>query len=669
MGTQEAATARDAVLTRDGAGTRGRASGEVLLGLALFGLYSLVAMLPEQVREHAARRRGEAVLALERALHLDVEHALNGWLAGRPAWRALADYEYATAYLAATLAVLVWLYVRHPDRYRTARNAFVMLNVAAIACFALFPVMPPRFMGDLGFVDTVRLGRTWGSWGSPVIEHADRFAAVPSLHMAWALWAGVELARAGAPRPARILNGAHIAVTAYVIVATANHYVLDAVAAVPLVALSVVTAERLAARPPAAERVPAQDAFFLAVESAAAPQHAGGVIMLDTSRRALGRLDLVRLIGDRLDRLPRFRQRLEDGGRWRRPVWRDHPAIDWSWHVTERDVDGMDGLRAMIAEIQAEPLPRDRPLWRMILVGGAAPGRTTLVFLMHHVVADGVGVVAQAISLMEPAAPGPSGGGEPATPPRRRVREALAGAVGLAQLAADGGAGPAPARLPSAGTAGRRFGTLRVPLDEARAIARRHGARVSDVVMCAVAGALRRTVRFPAGQAPRECRVAVPLMMRSPGQGMEGNHTTAVMVDLPIGAMPERERLAEIARRSRVLRSGTRALAAWFVMRQAGRLMPVPLHARFARAVYGGRFLQGIVSSLPASRERLLLTGVPVTGVYPVVPLAPGAPLAVAALGVDRELCFGVCADTGLVDDAGALAAAVRDVVRELRDD
>ncbi|QKG20887.1 bifunctional phosphatase PAP2/O-acyltransferase family protein [Actinomadura verrucosospora] len=667
MGTQDAVTARDAVLTRDGAGTRGRASGEVLLGLALFGLYSLVAMLPEQVREHAARRRGEMVLGLERALHLDLEPALNGWLAARPVWRVLADYEYATTYVAATLAVLVWLYVRHPERYRTARNAFVTLNVAAIACFALFPVMPPRFLGDLGFVDTVRLGRTWGSWGSPLIEHADRFAAVPSLHMAWTLWAGVELARARAPRPVRALNGAHIAVTAYVIVATANHYVLDAVAAVPLVALSVLTAGRLAARPAAAERVPAQDAFFLAVESAAAPQHAGGVIMLDTSRRALGRLDLVRLIGDRLDRLPRFRQRLADRGRWRRPVWLDHPAVDWSWHVTERTVDGMAGLRAMIAEIQAEPLPRDRPLWRMILVAGAAPGRTTLVFLMHHVVADGVGVVAQAISLMEPAAPGRPGGRGPAAPPRRRVREALAGAVGLAQLAADGGAGAAP-RLPSAGTAGRRFGTLRIPLAEPREIARRYGARVSDVVMCAVAGALQRTVRFPAGTPPRECRVAVPLMMRAPGEGMEGNHTTAVMVDLPIGAMPERERLALIARRSRVLRSGTRALAAWFVMRQVGRLMPGPLHARFARAVYGGRFLQGIVSSLPASGERMLLTGVPVTGVYPVVPLAPGAPLAVAALGVDGELCFGICADTGLVDDADALTAGVRDVIRELRD-
>ncbi|OLT30019.1 hypothetical protein BJF79_39905 [Actinomadura sp. CNU-125] len=107
---------------------------------------------------------------------------------------------------------------------------------------------------------------------------------------------------------------------------------------------------------------------------------------------------------------------------------------------------------------------------------------------------------------------------------------------------------------------------------------------------------------------------------------MEGNHTSAVMVDLPIGAMAEPARLADIARRSTVLRSGTRALAAWFVMRQAGRLMPVPLHARFARAAYSERFLQGIVSSLPGPGGPLRLAGAPLAAVYPVVPLAPGAP-------------------------------------------
>ncbi|WP_051300028.1 bifunctional phosphatase PAP2/O-acyltransferase family protein [Actinomadura rifamycini] len=652
-------TARDAVLTRGGA-ARAHAFGEVLLGLALFALYLLVAMLPEEPRTRLARAHGETLYDIERALRLDVELTLNEWLADQSLVRVLANYEYAITYVASALALLVWLFVRHPDRYRTARTAFVLLNVIALACFALYPVMPPRLMPDLGFVDTVRLGGTWGSWGSPLVEHADRFAALPSLHMAWTLWVGVELARVKAHRSVQAVNTVHIIVTGYVIMATANHFVVDALAAVPLVAVSVYAAERLAR--PSAERVRAPDAFFLAVETERAPQHTGGVIMLDTSRDPLHRADLIRLVAERMDRLPRFRQRPHGAGRWRRPVWRDQPAVDWDWHVTELRVDGMDGLREVIARVQAEPFPRDRPLWRMLLVRGAEPGRTAVVFLMHHVVADGVGVVAQAAALMEPPQdPAPAG------PRRGRVRTALTAAVGtavgLGQLAID--VAP-PARLPAAGTPERRFGTLHLPLDLVRDVSRRHGVRVTDVVLCAVAGALHRAAP-PGADGRGTCRVAVPLMMRAPGGAMEGNHTSAVMVDLPIGAMPETARLADIARRCKVLRSGTRALAAWFVMRQAARLMPVPLHARFARAAYSERFLQGIVSSLPGPGGPLRLAGAPLAAVYPVVPLAPGAPLAVAALGVSRELCFGVSLDPGLVDDADALTAAIGAVIDDLR--
>ncbi|WP_165978461.1 bifunctional phosphatase PAP2/O-acyltransferase family protein [Actinomadura darangshiensis] len=658
MGTHEAVTAPDAVFTPGVTGGRPRARTELALGLALFTLYSLVTMLPEQSRATAAREHGESLYALERALHLDVERTLNGWLAGQPFWRVLANYEYAITYIASALALLTWLFLRHPERYRTARNAFVMLNLGGLACFALYPVMPPRLMPpDLGFVDTVTKGRTWGSWGSPMVEHADEFAAVPSLHMAWTLWVGVELARVKAKRWVQGLNAAHILVTLYVILATANHYLLDAAAAVPFVVVSVYFAERIA-RPPS-QRVQGPDAFFLAVETPEAPQQAGGVIMLDTSRAGVGRADLVRVIQERLDGLPRFRQRLVRRGRWRRPGWRDHDPVDWEWHVAERHVDGMAGLRAEVARIQSEALPLDRPPWRMVVLKGAEPGRTAVVYLMHHVVADGVGIVAQAVYLMDPP-PEPV-----AAPPRAPLRKAAATVVGLGQLAT---AVTKPERLPAAGTSDRRYSTMALPLSTVRDVGRRYGARVTDVVLCAVAGALNRVVSEDDGR-PDTCRVAVPLMMRPPGSAMVGNHTTAVMVDLPIGKMAETDRLALIAKRSRVLRSGTRAQAAWFVMWQAGRVLPVPLHARFARMSYSGRFLQGTVSSLPGPDKVLRLAGAPLTAVFPIVPLAPGAPLAIAALGVDTDLCFGLSADPGLAEDAGALMDAVHDVIEELRDE
>jgi hypothetical protein len=658
MGTHEVVTARDAVVTPRAAGGRPRAKNELLLGLVLFMVYSLVTMLPEQGRTQTARDHGEMLFRLERALHIDIEPALNGWLANQPVLRVFANYEYAITYIASALALLTWLFIRHPERYRTARNAFVMLNLAGLACFALFPVMPPRLMPDLGFVDTVTEGRTWGSWGSPMVQHADQFAAVPSLHMAWTMWVGVELARVKAKRWVQWLNVAHILLTLYVILATANHFLVDAVAAVPFVVVPVYIAERIAH--PQAARVQGPDAFFLSVETPAAPQQAGGVIMLDTSRGEVGRDDLVRVIRERLPGLPRFRQRLVRRGRWRRPVWHDHDPVDWEWHVAERHVDGMAGLRAAVAEIQSERLPLDRPPWRMVVMKGAEPGRTAVVYLMHHVVADGVGIVAQAMYLMEPP---PDNLG--AKFPRKPFQKALATVVGLGQLAT---AVTRPERLPAGGTSARRFSSMQLPLASVRDVGRRYGSRVTDVVLCAVAGALNRVVSEDDGR-PDTCRVAVPLMMRPPGSAMVGNHTTAVMVDLPVGKMAEADRLALITKRSRVLRSGTRAQAAWFVMWQAGRVMPVPLHARFARMSYSGRFLQGTVSSLPGPDRPLTLAGAPLTAVYPIVPLAPGAPFAIAALGVDRELCFGVSLDPGLADDADAFMDAVHDVIEELRNE
>src|SRR6185437_8866479 len=88
------------------------------------------------------------------------------------------------------------------------------------------------------------------------------------------------------------------------------------------------------------------------------------------------------------------------------------------------------------------------------------------------------------------------------------VRSALAIAVGLAQLATDGGA---RYRLPTGHSAARRFGTVDLPLDEVRAVSRRHGARVSDVLLSAVAGALRRVGGLGVQDASPKLRVAVPL--------------------------------------------------------------------------------------------------------------------------------------------------------------
>src|SRR5690242_7667145 len=72
----------------------------------------------------------------------------------------------------------------------------------------------------------------------------------------------------------------------------------------------------------------------------------------------------------------------------------------------------MAALNALVAELAATPLPRDRPLWRFVAVRGVAPDQAAAILIVHHVIADGVGTVAQAMTLLEPvnpaaAAPGP----------------------------------------------------------------------------------------------------------------------------------------------------------------------------------------------------------------------------------------------------------------------
>src|SRR5690606_41984960 len=121
------------------------------------------------------------------------------------------------------------------------------------------------------------------------------------------------------------------------------------------------------------------DAYVRSWETPVAAQQAGGLIMRDTSRGEVGLEGLIREIRARLDGLPRFRQRLAHRGPLLRPVWEDHDPVDWEWHVTERRVDGMDGVRAAVAKLQSEPLPLDRPPWRMVVLKGADPGRTAVV--------------------------------------------------------------------------------------------------------------------------------------------------------------------------------------------------------------------------------------------------------------------------------------------------
>jgi diacylglycerol O-acyltransferase len=421
-----------------------------------------------------------------------------------------------------------------------------------------------------------------------------------------------------------------------------------------------------------AERVPSSDAFFLHVESPSAPHHVGGLIMLDTSKAGgpPRREQAIAAIEANLPDLPRFRQRPAQLSRWRRPRWVPHSGLDWEWHVPAFDLTrpdgspgGMSALHELVAGLSARPLPRDRPLWRFCLVTGVEENVAAIVSLVHHSVADGIGTVNLMLRLFDSPdlTAGVEGVALPSLP--RRI---LGGVIGLAQLATDR---RPRAALPVSPAAERRFATLALELDGVRRLARAHGARVTDLLLCGTAGALRRISDAP---LPSTLLVNVPLMAAEIRPGRDGsagvgNVTAGVMVEVPLGEGPERDRLAAITKATTRLRTGTRVIASRFVMTRVADLMPPAFHAWFARAVYGGRFFNGTVSNMPGANWQVTALGeYPLITAYPIIPIAPGTPFVVGVLGWHGVFSMTVATDPAFVGDAERFVDEFQKVLDEL---
>src|SRR4029453_16511962 len=119
--------------------SRPRVRVELALGLLVFAYYLVVSSLGGPGREARAIRHAETLYGVERALWLDVEPWFNRALHPHSTLVTLANYEYATTYVISALALLIWLLVRRPEQYGAARNSFLLLNIVAITCFALWP--------------------------------------------------------------------------------------------------------------------------------------------------------------------------------------------------------------------------------------------------------------------------------------------------------------------------------------------------------------------------------------------------------------------------------------------------------------------------------------------------------------------------------------------------
>jgi hypothetical protein len=176
------------------------------------------------------------IIRAQEWLRINVEYEVQRFFMDDRWVIILSNYFYGAGYVVTTLFALVWLYRRRPDHYPFWRNTLAIGTLLGLIGFRYYPLMPPRLLdvhlgqAIYGFVDTLKEFPTLWSFDNSAMEKvSNQYAAMPSLHCGWAIW--VAMATFGLVRTQvmRVAVALLPLATIFVVVVTANHYLLDAV--------------------------------------------------------------------------------------------------------------------------------------------------------------------------------------------------------------------------------------------------------------------------------------------------------------------------------------------------------------------------------------------------------------------------------------------------------
>jgi diacylglycerol O-acyltransferase / wax synthase len=447
------------------------------------------------------------------------------------------------------------------------------------------------------------------------------------------------------------------------------------------------------------QRLSALDASFLAVESPSAHMHVGWAATFEPPEHGPRPDfdDLFAHIAGRLTRAPRFRQRIApDALGLNAPLWIDAEDFDPGEHIHR---SAAEDLAQLADAVLSEPLPRDRPLWEFWIADRLRDGRMGLVGKAHHCMVDGLAAVELGSLLLDPApaAEPPADDANSWLPaPTPRALELLARgawdltreqlgllrhplalarsplaipAFGLRTARALAGAvlpiAP-PSRLNEPGSPARHLATVRRPLSELRAIREAHGVTVNDVLLAAVAGALRRHAER-AEERPHDLKAMVPVNVRNGDDRAElGNRITFMFVELPASVPDPFVRLQLIGDATRARKQSGVPEDADAALK-ALSYAPRPVQKAAAHALASPRVYNLVVSNIPGPRIPMYMAGCRLHDAYPVVPLSARHALSVGMTTIGDHACFGLLTDPETLPDSDALADDLDAALDELR--
>jgi membrane-associated phospholipid phosphatase len=188
------------------------------------------------------------IIELERTLHVFAEPAIQAWTTTHARWLLdLADWTYLNAHFALTAAALVFIYLRRNDSFYFVRNMFLLAMLIALIGYCVYPTAPPRLMPQWGFSDSIRQFTGINAEQGAVGLLVNPYAAVPSMHVCFALMISVPMSRLVHSRLARVLWRVYPLFIVFVVVVTGNHYFTDVALGALTAALSAALAKRLSA--------------------------------------------------------------------------------------------------------------------------------------------------------------------------------------------------------------------------------------------------------------------------------------------------------------------------------------------------------------------------------------------------------------------------------------
>ena len=218
---------------------------QILLFCGAYWLYRLVRGATDgKVAE--AFQNARDVIRIEQGVGLFIEPAIQAWAQSTSIIIDAASWMYVNSHFAITTAALAYLYLRRNEHFYFVRNMFMVAMAIALVGYLVFPTAPPRLIPGLGFRDSVADFTGIDAQTSNLLVNP--YAAVPSMHVAFALMLAGSMARTARRGWARALWVAYPGLVAFTVVATANHWWIDAALGAATAALSAAAAQALLAR-------------------------------------------------------------------------------------------------------------------------------------------------------------------------------------------------------------------------------------------------------------------------------------------------------------------------------------------------------------------------------------------------------------------------------------